>query len=72
MSCDMPELCKLPSPESCRKRFLWTHEGVDLAPHQVVGLVLQVGDGEKFPQTLGLEVSNYVHIKRFLTVQTET
>ena len=27
----------------------------DLAPHPVVGLVLQVGDAEKFPQALGLE-----------------
>ena len=23
---------------SCQKRFLWTHKGVDLAPHPVVGL----------------------------------
>ena len=28
---------------------------VDLAPHPVVGLVLQVGDTEKFPQALGYE-----------------
>ena len=28
---------------------------VDLAPHLVTGLVLQTGDVEKFPQTLGLE-----------------
>ena len=28
---------------------------VDLAPHSVVGLVLQVGDVEKFLQALGLE-----------------
>ena len=30
-------------------------EEVDLAPHPVVGLVLQVGDAEKFPKALGLE-----------------
>ena len=53
--CDMPEPCKFPSLDSCQKRFLWSHEGVDLAPHPVVGLVLQVGDVEKFPQALGFE-----------------
>ena len=47
---DMPKQCKFPSPDSCQKRFLWTHEEVDLAPHPVVGLVLQVGNVEKFPQ----------------------
>ena len=31
------------------------HKGVDLALHPVVGLVLQVGDAEKFPQALGFE-----------------
>ena len=34
---------------------MWTHKEVDLAPHPVVGLVLQVGDAEKFPQALGFE-----------------
>ena len=43
------------SLDSCQKRFLWTHKGVDLAPHTVVGLVLLVGDVEKFPQALGFE-----------------
>ena len=28
---------------------------MDLAPHPVVGLVLHVGDAEKFPQALGFE-----------------
>ena len=55
MVCDMPEPCKFPSLDSCQKRFLWTNKGVDLAPHQVVGLVLQVGDAEKFPQAIGFE-----------------
>ena len=36
-------------------RFLWTHKGVELAPHPVVGLVLQVEDAEKLPQALGFE-----------------
>ena len=54
--CDMPEPCKFPSLDSCQKRFLWSHKGVDLAPHPVVGLVLQVGDVEKFPQALGFEI----------------
>ena len=40
------------SLRSCQKRFLWTHKEADLAPHQVVGHVLQVGDAEKFLQAL--------------------
>ena len=52
---DMPEPCKLPSLDSCQKRFLWTHKEVDLASHPFIGLVRQVGDAEKFPQTLGFE-----------------
>ena len=55
MAYDMPEPCKLPSLGSCQKRFLWTHKEVDLAPHQVIGFVLQVGGVEKFPQALGFE-----------------
>ena len=43
---DMLEPCKCPSHDSCRKRFLWTYKEVDLAPHSVTGLVLQVGDVE--------------------------
>ena len=49
----MSEQCKFPSPDSCQKRSLWTHEEADLAPHQVVGLVLQVRDAEMVPQALG-------------------
>ena len=55
MSCDMTEPCKFPSLESCQKRFLWTHKEIDLAPHPVVGLELQVGDTEKFPHALSFE-----------------
>ena len=55
VACDMPEPCKFPSLDSCQRRFLWTHKEADLAPHPVVGLVLQVGDAEKFPKTLGFE-----------------
>ena len=44
MTCDKSEPCKFPSPDSCQKRL-----------HPVVGLVLQVGDAQKFPQTLGFE-----------------
>ena len=43
---DMLEPCKCPSHDSCRKRFLWTYTEVDLAPHSVTGLVLQVEDVE--------------------------
>ena len=53
VACDMPEPRKFPSLDSCRKRFLWTHKEVDLAPHPVVGLVLQVGDTEKFAHAHG-------------------
>ena len=53
MACDMPKPCKFPSLDSCQ--ILWTHKEVDLAPHLVVGLVLQVGDRKKFPQALGFE-----------------
>ena len=48
----MPKPCELPSLDSCQKRFLWTHNEVDLAPCPVVGPMLQVGDVEKFPQVL--------------------
>ena len=53
--CHMPEPCKFPFLDSYQKRFLWTHEEVDLVPHPVVGLMLQVGDTEKFPQALGFK-----------------
>ena len=55
VACDMPEPCKFPSLDSCQKRFLWTKKEVDLAPHPVVGLALQVADTEKFPHALGFE-----------------
>ena len=53
MACDILEPCKFPSLDSRQKRFLWTHKEVDPAPHPVVGLALQVGDTENFPQALG-------------------
>ena len=52
MACDIPEPCKFPSHHGCQKRFLWTYKEVDLAPHAVIGLVLQVGDMEKFPSCI--------------------
>ena len=55
MAGDIPNLCKFPSLDSCQKRSVWSHKEVDLAPHPVGGLVLQVGDAEKFPQALGFE-----------------
>ena len=54
MACDMPEPCKRPSSDSGQKRFLW----LIFAPHPVVGLVVQVGDAEKFPQAFGFENPN--------------
>ena len=55
MACDMPKPCKFPSLDSYQKRFLWTPKEVGLAPHLIVGLVLQVGDAEKFPRALGFD-----------------
>ena len=55
-ACDTPEPCKFPALDSCLKKLLWTRYGVDLAPHPVVGLVLQAEDAEKFPQALGFEI----------------
>ena len=55
VACDMPEPCKFPSLDCCQKRFLRTHKEVDLAPHPVVGLMLQVGEADKFPHAFGFE-----------------
>ena len=52
VACDMPEPSKFLSLDSCQKRLQWTHKEVYLAPHSVGGLVLQVGDAEKFPQVI--------------------
>ena len=52
VACDMPDPRKFPSLDSCQKRFLRTQKEVDLAPDLVVGLVLLVGDTEKFPHAL--------------------
>ena len=52
VACDMPEPCMYQSLDSCQKRFVWTH--TDLARHPDVGLVLQVGNAEKFSEALGL------------------
>ena len=49
VACYRPEPYESPSLDSCQRRFLWTNTEVDLAPHPVVGLVLQEGDAEKFP-----------------------
>ena len=55
---DMPKPRKFLSLDSCQKRFLWTNKGVDLARHPVIGLVLQVGGAEKFPQAFDFESLN--------------
>ena len=36
VACDIPEPCQFPSLDSRRKRFLWTYNGVDLAPHPAI------------------------------------
>ena len=50
---DMPKPCEFPSLDCCQKRLLLVHKEVDLDPYLVVGLVLQVGDAEKFHPALG-------------------
>ena len=55
VACDMPEPCEFPDLDSYRKRFLRTHEGVDVAHHPVAGPVLQEGDAENIPNAFGLE-----------------
>ena len=62
MVCDMPKSCKFLSLDSSRKRFLWTQKEVDLALHPVVGLVLHLGDVEKFPHTLGFRTSIFLSV----------
>ena len=56
----MPEPCKFPTLDSCQKSFLLIHEEVDHALHLVVGLVLQIGDGEKYSQAFGLESLDFL------------
>ena len=51
----MPKPYKFPFLDSCKKRFSQTHNEVDLALRPVVGLVLQVEDAEKCPQSLGFK-----------------
>ena len=53
MARDMPEPCKFVSqlPEEVPVG----QQGSSTTPHPVVGLVLQVGDAEKFPQAFGFE-----------------
>ena len=55
VACGMPTPSKFPSLDSCQKKFLWTHKGAALAPHLVVGLLLQVGD----TIALGLESTGF-------------
>ena len=55
VACDMSEPCKFSSFDSCWQRFLWTHKEVGHALHPVVGLVLQLGDAEKFLQAFRFE-----------------
>ena len=52
VACDIPEPRKFLSLDNSKKRFLWINKEADLALHPVIGLVLQVGDTEKFPHAL--------------------
>ena len=58
-------LCRFSSLDSCLKMFLWTYKEVDLAPHPLVGLVLQI-DAEKIPQAL-----SFVSLDHFLRVSKQ-
>ena len=51
--CDMPGPWQFLSLDICQNKFLWAYNAVDL--HQITGLVLHIGDAEKFPQTLRLK-----------------
>ena len=70
--CDMPKPCKFPSLDSCQEKFLWTYKEADLAPHPVVGRVLQVGDKRKVssgawfrkPGYFFSEVAGMVHVSQ--------
>ena len=55
MALDMPKPCEFLSLTVARRGSFWVHEKVDSAVHPVVGLVLQVGDVEKFPQAFCLK-----------------
>ena len=55
MVSDMPKPSKFPSLGRCQESFLWSHKGVDLAPHPVVGLVLRVADADRFPHAHGFK-----------------
>ena len=68
---DMHEPCTSPSHDSYQKMFLRYHKKVDLAPHPVVGLVLQVGDAEKFPQALGFESLDPLQLSRVYVSQPQ-
>ena len=65
MACDMPEPCKFPSLDSCQKRFLWINKEVDLAPHPVLGVMLEVGDVEKSPHALSFKsLDHFVKVSK--------
>ena len=55
VACNMLEPFEFLFLDSYRKKFLWACRKIHLAPHPVVGLVLQVGSAEKFSQAFGLE-----------------
>ena len=60
MVSDIPEPCEFPSLGSCQKRFIKSHKEVDLAPHPVVDLLLQVSDAGKFVLKQNLRLYIYI------------
>ena len=67
--CNVPKPCQFLFLDSYRKKFLWIHNEADLAPHQVIGLVIQVGDTENFCMHLVLkalfsETASRLHVSQ--------
>ena len=61
--------CELPSLNSYPEEVPVGGQGeVDLAPNPVVGLVLQAGNAEKFPEAVGLK--KQTNLCPFLRVRT--
>ena len=72
---DMLGPCEFLSLDSHQKSFLRVHKVVDLTPHSVFGLVLQVGDAKKFPQALGfksLEILSPVNGESHIRVKCQS
>ena len=59
MECDMPVSCKFASFDNFQKSLLWTHKDADHALRRVLGLMLQIGDTQKFPHALAFKSQDH-------------